>query len=107
MDDESLTQTMSIMNSTGVERVLSPSGPSMITSHLPTLPPVLSAAAAQKQRVDLACNNCGTRTTTIWRRDANGSYFFIRYFNSLSRYEFQYFIYTYMYLENRQYLCNK
>ncbi|XP_077294344.1 GATA zinc finger-domain containing protein GATAd isoform X2 [Arctopsyche grandis] len=72
MDDESLTQTMSLMNSAGVERVLSPSGPSMITSHLPTLPPVLTAAAAQKQRVDLACNNCGTRTTTIWRRDANG-----------------------------------
>lgn len=31
-----------------------------------------SSSAQQKQRVDLACNNCGTHTTTIWRRDANG-----------------------------------
>lgn len=75
MDDESFSHTISLMNSVGVERVISPSGPPMITSRLPLLPPVLTAVAAQKQRVDLACNNCGTKTTTIWRRDANGMHF--------------------------------
>ncbi|KAL4709970.1 hypothetical protein ACJJTC_003933 [Scirpophaga incertulas] len=31
-----------------------------------------AAAAAAGGRVELSCSNCGTRTTTIWRRDARG-----------------------------------